>query len=439
MPESTASTDLPASGQAAAARPLDTVQTSSLPDPERHARFMAVIAFVAQNTAVGLCYGSFGVLILEFERHFAVGRAQAALAFSLVVLATGLVAPFIGSLLGRISIRPVMMSGAVLASLGFAGMTLTDSYPVMLACFGLLIGPGVSLLGNIPAITLVNNWFTRRQGFVLGLVMMPVAVTLVPLAVVKLLPVLGFEGLLWLIAAGYLAILPLLLFVVDRPQHLVGAVGSDAEKRRAAGGQGVSNNPLLRDVLGHPAFLPLVLATGLMMGAGIAKNTHMVPLLVESDWSMEKATLLLAISGGSAVIGSLLLGTLADRFNAAGVLLGNALLQMVVWLILIAPVSYPLLVLDAVLIGICLGGFGTAKAVVVVRIFGQQRFAFVSGLTGLTTLPFLFGLSPVVGLVREMTGSYVAPVSLMIGGFVISAACLALVGLRERQYALAAN
>lgn len=400
---------------------------------------MAVIAFVAHNTAVGLCYGSFGVLVLEFERHFAVGRAQAALAFSLVVLATGLVAPFVGSLLGRVSIRPVMMTGAVLAALGFFGMSLTDSYPVMLACFGLLIGPGVSLLGNLPAVTLVNNWYTRRQGLVLGLVMMPVAVTLVPLAVVKLLPILGFERLLWLIAGCYLAVLPLLLFVMDRPEHLAARRGGTVG---AAGGATVPvrpAHPQLREVLGHPAFLPLVVATGLMMGAGIAKNTHMVPLLVESDWSMEKATLLLAISGGSAVIGSLLLGALADRFNAAGVLLGNALLQMVVWLILIAPVSFPLLVLDAVLIGICLGGFGTAKAVVVVRIFGQQRFAFVSGLTGLTTLPFLFGLSPVVGLVREMTGSYSAPVLLMIGGFVISALCLALLGRRERQYTLATN
>lgn len=427
MPEFTAS-------QLTATEPPAAVASAR----SRYPLFMALIAFVAQNTAIGLCYGSFGVLVLEFERYFGVGRAQAALAFSLVVLASGLVAPFVGSLLGRISIRPVMMTGAVLSALGFAGLTLSQSYWGMLACFGLLIGPGVSLLGNLPAVTLVTNWYTRRQGLALGLVMMPVAVTLVPLAVVRLLPSLGLENLLWLIALAYLAVLPLLWFVVDGPEHLAGqGAGGTVSRADVLARQGP--RPGMREILQHPAFLPLILATGLMMGAGIAKNTHMVPLLVESSWSMEKATLLLAISGGSAVIGSLLLGTLADRFNAAGVLLGNALLQSVVWLILVAPVSFPLLVLDAVLIGICLGGFPTAKAVVIVRIFGRKRFAFVTGLTGITTLPFLFGLSPVVGLVREMTGSYVAPVMLMIGGFMISAVCLALIGRRERQYALAAS
>src|SRR5690554_2235582 len=136
MTETTASTEV-----AAAARTTQSDPERVSPE-DRYARFMAVIGFVAHNTAVGLCYGSFGVLVLEFERHFAVGRAQAALAFSLVVLATGLVAPFVGSLLRRVSIRPVMMTGAVLAPLGFFGMSLTVSYPVMLACFGLLIGPG---------------------------------------------------------------------------------------------------------------------------------------------------------------------------------------------------------------------------------------------------------------------------------------------------------
>ncbi|TXS89823.1 MFS transporter [Parahaliea maris] len=413
---------------AAAVTPVDTV--------DRRAPFMAFTAFMAQNTATGLCYGSFGVLVLEFEQRTAVGRAQISIAFSLVVLTTGLLAPIIGSLLGRVSIRAVMVAGALLSACGFAGLAHSSSFLAMLGCFGLLIGPGVSLLGNIPAITLVNNWYTRRQGLVLGLVMMPVAITLVPLVVVNLLPTLGLERILWLIATGYLVILPLLLFVSDGPEDLDSATsGPRADALASATTRKVT--PMLYEIIGNPAFLPLILATGLVVGAGISKNTHLVPLIVENHWSLKQATLLLAISGGSAMVGSLLHGVLADRFNASRVLMGNALLQAVVWFILVAPVSYPLLVVDAVLIGICLGGFLTAKAVVVVRIYGRQRFAAVSGLTSLTTLPFLFGLSPLVGVLREHTGSYRVPISFLIGGLIIAAICMAFVSRRERHQALA--
>lgn len=400
----------------------------------RYARLMAVTAFLAQNTAVGLCYGSFGVLVMEFERHFDVGRAKASLAFSLVVLATGLMAPFVGALLGHARIRYVMISGALLASAGFFCLPLTREAPIMLACFALLIGPGVSLLGNLPAVTLVNNWFSHRQGMVLGLVMMPVAVTLVPLVVVALLPVVGFEPLLRGIAMAYLAIIPLLLVIRDSPEHWRGDQASpDSKDVSGALVEEGWQRPTVAQVLRHPAFLPLVIATGLMMGAGVAKNTHMVPLLVENHWSMEKATLLLAVSGGCAVLGSLLLGWLADRFNAAGVIAFSALVQAVVWLILITPVSFALLLLDAVLIGICIGGISTARAVVVSRIFGRRHFAFVSGLTGICMLPFLFGLSPVMGLLRETSGGYVLPISLIIGGFFVAAACMGLVSQLERR------
>ena len=373
---------------------------------------MAIIAFLAHNAAVGLCYGSFGVLVMEFERHFSAGRAQTSLAFSLVVLASGLMAPFVGALLGRTHIRSVMISGALLASVGFFCLPVTQHPSMMLACFALLIGPGISLLGLLPAVTLVNNWFSHRQGLVLGLVMMPVAVTVVPLIVVKLLPILGFETLLRGIGLVYLAVIPVLLLVKDSPEHW------QASKRNTGGTEADApaivkpQRPSVPAVLWHPAFLPLVIATGLMMGAGVAKNTHMVPLLVEGQWSMEQATLLLAM---------------------LAVIACNALLQSVVWLILITPASFTLLLLDAVLIGMCIGGLSTAKAVVVSRVFGRSQFAFVSGLMGFCTLPLLFTLSPLMGLLRQTSGDYTLPISLIIGGFFIAAGCMWLVSRLERQ------
>ncbi|CAN0580430.1 unnamed protein product, partial [Laminaria digitata] len=124
---------------------------------------------------------------------------------------------------------------------------------------------------------------------------------------------------------------------------------------------------------------------------------------------------------------------------AAAVIAFNALLQAVVWLILITPASFALLVLDAILIGMCIGGISTAKAVVVSRVFGRQQFAFVSGLMGFCTLPLLFTLSPLMGLLRETSGGYVLPISLIIGGFCVAGACMWLVSRAERRQPILAQ
>src|SRR3546814_3247085 len=49
-------------------------------------------------------------------------------------------------------------------------------------------------------------------------------------------------------------------------------------------------------------------------------------------------------------------------------------LPIFIWLILILPVGFGVLILDAVIIGMCGGGFLTAKAVLMNRIFGRASF-----------------------------------------------------------------
>lgn len=75
---------------------------------------MVMLAFFIMNLAVGLTYGAFGALVLPLEAHFGTTRSLISLAMSLVVLNSGLLAPLIGTLIGRFSIRKIMLSGAVL-------------------------------------------------------------------------------------------------------------------------------------------------------------------------------------------------------------------------------------------------------------------------------------------------------------------------------------
>lgn len=392
----------------------------------RMRRRMLLLAFLLFNLAIGLTYGSFGALVLPMQTRFATSLPIASIGISLVVLNNGLLASVVGWLVARVPLRRIMLTGAVLAALGYAGLSLAVSATQMVLCFALLIGPGVCLLGPIPCYTLVSNWYTSGQGRALGVVNMPILAMVLPILVTAMLPMVGMSGTFLLIALSYCLAVPLVLLVVDRPaSQNVPPAGETAPARQ--------ERPFAAPLLRMSAFWVTVIGSGLVMGAGVGKTAHLIPLLMERGWSSMAAATLLAISGGTGVVGSVVFGWIADRYSASGTLLVNALLQALVFGVLIVPVSYPLLVLDAVVIGACGGGFVAAKGVLVSRIFGRDRFPQVMGLSATMTLPFLFGLSPLAGILHDWTGSYAMSVQAYIGGFVIAAACFAVLMPSERR------
>lgn len=393
---------------------------------------MVALAFMAQSLAVGPTYGAFGPLLMEFERSFGMSRATVSLALSLVVLASGLLAPVTGWLVGRFTIRRTLMLGAVLLTIGYSALIFATSGTAMLLIYALLIGPGVALLGWLPNATLVTNWYAEKQGRMLGIVNMPLAVMAMPLIVVTLLPHIGLKGVLVAMAAVHAIALPFLLMVVDRPEDIGQRPYGENVVAAAGDLDAAPGLPMMR-LLVMPAFLLIIIGAGLAVGAGVSKTVHLVPLLTERGWDLERAALLLSISGGTGVIGSLLFGWMADRWGGGSALIFNCVVQGVVWMILILPVGFGVLVLDAVIIGMCGGGFLAAKAVLVNQIFGRRSFAAAMGLSGLLTVPFLFGMAPLAGWLRDVTGDYMLAVSTHIAGFGIAALCFTAAALMARR------
>jgi MFS family permease len=399
-----------------------------------HGWRMVALAFLVQNFAIGLTFGSYGVSVLAIEQTFSTGRATASAALSLVIIAITGLAPFLGALYGRISIRKTMMVGAVLTALGYAALAVVDDWRLMLAAYGLLVGPGVACMGTLPTNVLIANWFASGQGRALGIVNMPLFVMLVPMVAVVLLEHVGLRGLYAVLAVANLFVLPAMWVLVDRPEQV-------GQKPRGASVESAADNQhslTTRHILGRPDFWFLIVAVGIVVGGGTMKLSHMVPLLAEQGHPVEEASFLLALSGGAGMFGSLIFGWLADRFGGAIVLAGNAIIQSLMWFIFLMPVSIPLLVVDALIIGMCGGGVMAAQGVFFSHRFGVANFGRVAGLVSIASLPILAGLSPVAGYLRERTGGYNVPVMLLIVASIMAAAILIYLALGERQRRLRA-
>ncbi len=376
-----------------------------------HSRWGQVaIATLAQNLATGLTCGSFGTMILAIERDYGASRSQSSLALSLAVVTLSLTGMLVGRILDRVNLRNLMLVGALLCAAGFSAAALARTPTDLLMAYALLVGPGTAMLGVLPSMTLANRWAPEAmRGRALGFVNMPIMVMTVPLVIAPMLASLGPRYIYGLLAMADIAMLPLLLLVRN-----------GASVAPAHGRVDVS----ARVILQSPAFWVLSVAVGLITGAGTMKLAHFIPLLVGQGRSFAEANMLLALSGGAGLAGSLAFGWLADRIGGPRALAFNAAIQAIVFMIFLAPVTLPVLMLDAIIVGACGGGVQGAFGVAVVTFFGARAFGRAYSLFQLSTLPFLFGLTPLASVLFERSGSYYLPMAVTIACLAISSLAL---------------
>lgn len=396
----------------------------SVDKPTKGAWRMVGLAFAAQNFAIGLGIGSFGVLVLAIEQQFQTSRTLASLGASLVLVAFGVFAPLATRLIERFSIRSTMILGVILGSLGYAALGVAPNIWWFLAAYLLLVGPGVLFAGNFPGSILISNWFPGSKGGAIGIMMIPLGVMLVPLACTPILESYGLPAVFYAMAAVNLLMLPLLMFVKDRPAHLLASADDDGASGSVSHDLG---GPLLRSgqLMRRADFWLMVVGIGLLNGSGMIKISHLVALTAERGLSLADATMLLAVSGGAGVVGSLMFGWLADRIGGLRALIVNGLVQAGTWVIFLFDPNMPVLIADAIVMGIVGAGVYAAMVVAFTDVFDAVNLPRVMGVSGVFVVIPNFLSPPVAGLLRDMSGSYTMVLIAATAACLVAVACMA--------------
>lgn len=380
---------------------------------------MVALAFFVNNTALGVAYGGYGVSVLAIAQKFGIGRAVAALPISFIILAVTILAPFFGIIFRRISIRLTMIAGLLLSAIGYLALAWTSDWRMMLAVYLFVVGPGVAASGFLPANVLVSNWFVRSQGKALGLVNMTLFIMLVPMVAVTILETYGLSAVYLFQMAMVLLAIPFAFLLVDRPSDIGERPLGDGDKADEA----LIEAPSIAasELLTASRFWLLVVCIGILTGSGTTKLAHMVPLLTEQGWPVSEASLLLAVSGGAGIVGSFFFGFLADRAGGALALFLNGVLQASMWSLLLLPLSLPVLMVDAIVMGLCGAGLVAAQGVLFTHLFGVRNFGVVMGMLSAATVPFLVGMGPLIGYLRDASESYHMPIAALAIGTAVAA------------------
>jgi MFS family permease len=318
-------------------------------------------------------------------------------------------------LIRRLGVRPLILIAGVVSGASLYAISYVSGLPALyVAAFtgGCLMPLSTQMGGAV----LVNEWFVKRRGTMLGIVMSTASVggivagTVLPQVVISGGWQLGFR-VLGLTNLG-ICLLTGIFLVRDRPSHVsLQAYGAfDVE---AHGDEGQSHGTASA-AFASPQFIALTLGL-VIFSTLMAMQQHFPPLMKEHGLSLEAAGTLLAMLSVANIAATLLFGVLNDRLGP----------------LISAALSFTLLVVSLGLFVASSGYVPQAVAILVYSIpaitspiitpilyrhtFGEKHLVALLGI-GIATMPVGVALgAPLWGLVKDTTGSYTLGLYIAMG------------------------
>ncbi|SCW70136.1 Sugar phosphate permease [Sphingobium faniae] len=366
--------------------------------------------FLAQSVAIGVAYGTFGPLLQVNVDHFGVSRAWMSVGMSILSATMGVIAPLLGAMMPRLSVRGTMMIAAFVGFLGYIGLAVTNSFYLALFMY-FLTGASMTALAILCPVVLINRWFSENRGKALAMANLPIALAFAPYIIVALLPI---YGRFWVIAGLgiiHLLLIPIFLLIVDQPRQAEATADAAPDAKAKTAPAAAPDNA---GILKSPAFWCVSVGAALMAAAGSAFFVHIISFGVEHGMTPQAASGLLAIYAAAGVAGTPLFGWLADRIGAILAFAIAGVVQALMWWAMVYTSGVALYGV-ILLLGMCILPLVTLIGASLGEIFGKESVGLAMGYCYTIKLPFLFVYPPLVGLIADKTGNYAAAF-LMTGG-----------------------
>jgi sugar phosphate permease len=274
------------------------------------------------------------VLINPLEAELGWSRAAISFAVSVGLLLYGLSGPTAGWLMDRFGPKRITLFGlALIGGSTLSGAAITELWQLNLF-WGVLSGVGTGIVAPVLGATVANRWFIERRGLVLGifgaaasagqLISVPALMWLVVAAGWR-------EGTVYLAAAAFLILIPVLLLMRDDPSRLglrpYGLQGGEKpgpaveaspapEPGTAVEASVEAQGGALTRAIKTPEFW---LLSGSFFICGASSNgiigVHFVPHSIDHGIPEVTAASVLALMGAMNFAGTIASGWLTDRYD----------------------------------------------------------------------------------------------------------------------------
>jgi predicted MFS family arabinose efflux permease len=266
-----------------------------------------------------------GVLILPLENAFGWSRDVVSLSAAVGIFLYGLVGPFAAALMQGFGVRrTLVLALALMSAAAVSSSFITEPWHLILT-WGVLSGLGSGCVAIVLGATVVNRWFVKSRGMVMGLLTASTATgTLIFLpGLAAIAESGGWRPVVLTVAAGTALLIPVALWLLPERPGDIGLVPYGADPEAPGAADGPRRNPIatalgvLHQAVGRRDFWLLF---GTFFVCGFTTNgligTHLIALCGDHGIAEVQAASLLAAMGVFDLIGTTASGWLTDRFDA---------------------------------------------------------------------------------------------------------------------------
>lgn len=303
--------------------------------PDTSARFfygwtivaVATLALVVSN---GLSIGGIPVFYRSIREDFvtsgavAADQAESFIAFcaSLTFLCSGLVSPFAGWLIQKFPLKNVMLAGCALLGGGLGLHAMARSAELVYAA-RVMMGISLGFVGVLPSVVLVSNWFIRRRGMALGILLTGTSVggVLIPPIATPLIDRFGWRVSMLLVSLIiWLVLAPAIVFLVRSKPSDIGLMPDD-DNEPAVGAAAPVDGSTFAQAIRTSVFWIFALGAALIFYPIFVTSQQLILQTAKIGFTPWQGTLVLSGLFAVSVAGKFLFGYLSDRYAPVRVIL----------------------------------------------------------------------------------------------------------------------
>lgn len=375
--------------------------------------YMLVACIVMLIVGTGIVNNCAGQFITPVCNALGFPRGSMTLYLSFQNAALMVIVPFLGVIYKKIKPKVFTMCGAAVMVVAFAMLSQCREVWHFWLC-GLIIGIGFAAVCTTTVSILMNNWFIKNKGLVIGIAMAGSGFGSMIFNPVgqQLISTYGYQSA-YIILAGIIFIffIPVMIVYRFKPEDIglkpLGYVTQEGEDGEDGHKEVVRTGHSYLEAIRSPKFYIVAFIILCLSGCGVGTFTHMQAYLTDTGLDKAFAAALISIISACLMVGKVVWGRARDKFGPRPTfIIAISLFVISYVLLLLVPLSRNICYVFAVIFGFAYATPTVFSPLLTIAAFGEKEF---SSIYGSVQLFFYLGpilCNPLSGAIYDAWGSY---------------------------------